>query len=1206
MNMAAHPFLAAPPFLYVERPVEYEDIIAKLLDRTQSGPVGITTGLRGAGGFGKTTLAQAVCQDPRIKKAYPEGTLWVELGETATKETVIERIQYLVGRLTGDLTPLPDLTTGRMRLYEALEGRRVLLVIDNVWDGELLTPFLQGGADCGRLVTTRLDETLPRGTRKVNVDEMRTQEALRLITSGVTAEKRHSIENRALEDRLGRLTEMLGNWPLLLEQAGVQLANLLEEKNSLELALTEMEADYEELGLTAFDNKQKAHKVLGISVEGLEEKQKARFLELAVFPKDIDIPLGALEALWGFTSRLNAEERGRETEKLCAALSRKSLLKQFDPVGRKIRLHDVVQKYLAERQEDKIAGLHEALLEGYGMLCPRPGEWGKGPKDGYFFRWLVYHLAAAGQIDELKQLLLNYDWMDAHLRNGGIGELLSDYEVGLRIVKEDQEVIRLVQRVLLMSSPVLWTDIDQLAGQLLGRMRGFEQPAIQTILTKASQRREYTRLQPVHRCLNNPGDPEILTLRGHMEAINCAAISPDGRLAVTGSDDNTLKVWDLTSGHERHALEGHTDPVSCVAISPDGRMAVSGSLDNTLKVWDLAAAPIEGRRRELHSMEGHSDYINCVAISPDSQLTVSGSDDGTLRVWALASGEELYTLEGHTDAIHTVAISRDGQLVISGSNDATVRVWNLANGKELYALKGHNGIISDVMIRADGRLAVSASNDNTLKVWDLETGHELGTLVGHTGPVDVAAISPDGRLVVSGSRDRTLMVWNLEQDTPTGQVLEGHTGIVTSLAISPDGKYIISGSEDRTLKIWKLAPDTHPGTKTALNTLKSHSRPIRVVAISQAGDLAISAAGDGTLMVWDLVQAALAGQETKAGDTRVEGHAALVNSVAISKDGKMAVSGSNDHTLRVWNLDAAEKAVPFGANVCTLQGHLGGVKCVAISPDGQLAVSGSNDCTLRIWSLANGKELHTLKGHSSYVHCVAISPDGLLAVSGSGFQDPTIMVWRLADGEVLHTLKGHTSSIQTIAISPNSRLAVSGSSDYTLKVWDLTNGIELHTLAGHSSYINEVVISPDGKLAVSGSNDCTLKVWDLANGVEQATLKGHTDPVQTIAIVDGRMAVSGSSDNTLKVWDLHRGVVIHTLRGHSSHITCVATSQDGRLAVSGSFDKTVKVWDLVNGECQATLCVTESVSTLAVSPSEHVIIAGDYGGKIYILQMVGF
>jgi hypothetical protein len=156
------PFMAEDlPKDFVTRPAEFEPIIRLLIDkaREQRAPVAITTALRGAGGFGKTTLAKAVCHDHRIQEVFDDGALWVTLGEKV--DNLVGKVGELTTMLSGEPANFTSKEAAATRLRELLSDRDILLVIDDVWDPAHLDPFLQGGPYCARLITTRNLDVLP-------------------------------------------------------------------------------------------------------------------------------------------------------------------------------------------------------------------------------------------------------------------------------------------------------------------------------------------------------------------------------------------------------------------------------------------------------------------------------------------------------------------------------------------------------------------------------------------------------------------------------------------------------------------------------------------------------------------------------------------------------------------------------------------------------------------------------------------------------------------------------------------------------------------------------------------------------------------------------------------------------------------------------------------------------------------------------------
>ncbi|MCX8513229.1 MAG: WD40 repeat domain-containing protein, partial [Chthoniobacteraceae bacterium] len=253
----------------------------------------------------------------------------------------------------------------------------------------------------------------------------------------------------------------------------------------------------------------------------------------------------------------------------------------------------------------------------------------------------------------------------------------------------------------------------------------------------------------------NPLHPCMMVLEGNSWDVTSVAISADASLAVSGSADYTLCVWDLKTGGCIRVLKGHSIVYS-VAISVDKSLAVSGHSDNTLHFWDLHSGEC------IRVLEGHSDTVHSVAISADTSLAVSGSVDKTLRVWDLRTGNCTRVLEGHSDEVFSVAISADTSLAVSGSKDKTLRVWDLKSGKCIRVLEGHSDGVNAVAISADASLVVSGCSDNTLRVWDLKSGNCIRVFDGHSTHVNSLAISADASLAVSGSSDHTLRVWDLK------------------------------------------------------------------------------------------------------------------------------------------------------------------------------------------------------------------------------------------------------------------------------------------------------------------------------------------------------------------------------------------------------------------------------------------------------------
>jgi RNA polymerase sigma factor (sigma-70 family) len=317
-------------------------------------------------------------------------------------------------------------------------------------------------------------------------------------------------------------------------------------------------------------------------------------------------------------------------------------------------------------------------------------------------------------------------------------------------------------------------------------------PAVGHEAKKASQTRAVQRS-----ALSAPQPKLRATLEGEKDG-TAVALSGDGKMLASESEDETVKLWEVATAREKAVLKTmHQPPVSSLALSRDGKVLATGGSEGTVKLWDV----VKGKEKAV--LKGHADRVAAVALSADGKLVASASADRTVRLWDAATGREKAVCKGHTNKVTSVAISGDGKLLLSGSEDNTLKLWDAATGREIASLEGHTDRVTSVALSSDGKLAASASEDDTVKLWDVATGKERTTLKGHQAEVISVAISGDGKLVASASGDKTVKLW----DAATGRekaTLIGHTNKVTSVAISGNGRLVVSGSADKTVKLWDV------------------------------------------------------------------------------------------------------------------------------------------------------------------------------------------------------------------------------------------------------------------------------------------------------------------------------------------------------------------------------------------------------------------
>ncbi len=335
----------------------------------------------------------------------------------------------------------------------------------------------------------------------------------------------------------------------------------------------------------------------------------------------------------------------------------------------------------------------------------------------------------------------------------------------------------------------------------------------------------------------------------HKEKVRSVAFSPDGRYVLSGSYDHNVRLWNVGGQLDQEEIEikswkAHKDRVLAVAVFPDGGKVLSAghSLDNSLKVWESSTG------KSVAAWEGHQLGVFSAAVSPDGRRIVSAGGDGLVKFWD-ARGALLGTGTGHRSTVYAVAFSPDGRRALSGGADKTLRLWESPGGRQLATWSGHDARVMSVAFSPDGKFAISGSS-SVIALWEVESGARLAVWGGHRGWVYSVAFSPDGRTALSGGGDMTLRLW----DAATGRALgewPGHQAEVLAAAFLPGGRFAVSGSGDRTVKLWDVAAGK------ALATWRWHDHRVMALAVSRDGRRAVSGSWDQTLMVWDLAKGLL-------------------------------------------------------------------------------------------------------------------------------------------------------------------------------------------------------------------------------------------------------------------------------------------------------------------------------------------------------------
>jgi WD40 repeat protein len=1184
---------------------------------TNSGTRPRVVALRGVGGVGKTTLAAEVCRRPEIREAFPGGVLWVTLGESVGGAHLADKINDLCEALSGTRSTFVDPEQAGFRLGELLGEARRLLVVDDVWHRAQLAPFLQGGPGCVRLVTTRM-RALPEdtsGVDTIDVPAMLDAEAVRLLTldlDGLMPPPRLSALPReptlpppqvaappvpATPSAAGpaevlepgqtrRLLDATGRWPVLLRLVNRALCRMVRDGVPPARAADRVLARLARRGPTAFDvtrledRGQAVRATLSASLSLLTGDQHERYLELAIFPEDVEIPRYVLDTYWGATGQLEPDE----VDDLCQELADLSLVLGYRQAPAALLLQDVLRSYLraevsAERQRELNAVLCDALSAR--LLAPTVDP------------------ASLTVLDD--DLLVGIDddptipTVDARPAGGVTGMAQPVALAGLPVAE--------VPGVAGRSGPTgptgvaAWWELPSTAGYLWTHLVGHLAGAGRTDEAMALVR----DLRWTAAKLSAPG-------------LGVAAVDADlARAAELAASDPAPRALRRVLRQTAH-LFGPTEPAEALAAVlvsrldgipalADARARFAASLSGPRLVnrWSLPDQPPPGLMRVL---PGHQRSINAVVIAPTGEWVASAGDDGGVQLWDADATTPRAVLTGHRGAVYACAAFPDGRQLASVGADGVTRVWPADGGPALLELAGHLGPVRGVAVAPSGRWFATGGDDGTVRCWHA-TGRPGPVLVVTSGRVRAVAVGPDG-LLAAGCDDGAIRLFDMRRRGQPAGVLTGHRGPVRQLATSEGSAWLVSVGEDGTARRWDPAAQALV-TRHDLDAA-GHARGC---AVSANGLLIAATAGDGVVRLWETATGA---------HRRLVGPSGTAAVCAVSPDGSWLVSAGRHGVLRIWDARVTDPDVPVG-------GRDEGMRACVASHDGRWVVSVGEDATATQWDVMTGEPRAALMGERlSATRGGAIAPDDLwVAVPGP---DGGVRLWEPATGATRAVITS-PSEVRAYAAGPDGTWLVGACGDGVVRRWDTSSGEWLESFRAWPPPFRRVggelattmtpggedtvgggggrqacVVAPDGTWVAAGGADRDVRVWDGASLEQLAVLSGHDGDVLGLAVApDGRYLVSTGADHELRVWWADGWRAGPVLTGHSHTVRAAAVSPDGAHLASAGGDGSVRIWETRGWRCVTLMRFDGAARDCAWLPDSRGLTVAASGG-LYLYDLV--
>ncbi|MBE0639171.1 MAG: caspase family protein [Bacteroidales bacterium] len=588
----------------------------------------------------------------------------------------------------------------------------------------------------------------------------------------------------------------------------------------------------------------------------------------------------------------------------------------------------------------------------------------------------------------------------------------------------------------------------------------------------------------------------------HSDEVNSAVFAPDGRAVVSGSADNTVKIWDTKTGYQTDTLNIRLY-VSTVAVTPDGSKILVSTSRNLIvldyeskktlfKIPDLKSAvhihcSADSKYAVLSCTDDVSrivdleagrvvsqlyyEYVECSVFSPDMKYLVIC---GVNRINGGLGIPDLYDIElirapkkigtlGF-DNCHAVTFSPDGKYLAAGTHNGAIMIYNMKSKKKEGRKIGNHSpnkdyYVSCISFTKDGKYLISGSQDHTIKIWDPLTGNLIRTLDDFTDDINSIDISPDSKKMISTSFENVIRYWDIESGKEE-QVFKSEASVVYAVDISPDEKFFIAGCGDKTVKLF----DNYYGN--LVRVMEGHKYLVKFACYSPDGKYILSASTDkitddyqGDVILWD----AASGQQLKYFTC-----SGSVNSIDFSPDSKQFLV--YDFNPFVYNvLNGEQKSLNFS----DLAAWMPDSKTILVAMN-----TSSENLRLRIMDPVSGNILKTMYDlGSGGITSLFLSHDRKFAAITS---DNKLTVFNTASGKVVSTLDIDSYYARSIAFSYDASL-LAVTSFKRVDFWEIATATKIRSIGLHQNFVESIKLSKDGKTMLTGSQDGTIRKTNLTN-----------------------------------------------------------------------------------------------------------------------------
>ncbi|NTW72779.1 MAG: TIR domain-containing protein [Eubacteriaceae bacterium] len=1175
------------PIKYVNR-----DVVAKVKDRLidkYGNAVKSIVALVGSGGYGKTVAAKALCEDDDISLVYSGGVIPIVIGNDfsfASKEkyeakivSIIDNVIYDLKGLRSGLTSIEAVSNELAKILSACDN--ILLFIDDIWRESDLRHFMRVSNNCSIIITTRNRRCLEGNIDIFDVGEFTEDEGFELISFGLPG-----VDGYDEKYALKKLSKKLYGWAQLIAIANRWLLKKCQKDMGVVDAVDFFVRSLDKKGYKNFDHKEELDRdkslcaCIDVSIDVLSDADKDRFYELSIFPEDEDLPFGIVFMLWKKTGELDEDD----CLSLCEYFYDSSLFDFFSFEKKSFHIHDNILKYL----RDKIAGVRRSQINEILIkeICYKfPDGFSSIPvSEKYLWDKLIWHLSECGKFDEIKAVLLDYDWVRGKIIATNSMDLYASY-----LFLEGDDIIARIGQAIGLSLHLIDEYSASISVQLWSRLAYYED--IGDFLSNLKSECFKRPLFFLYPSLTPPGLQKIrLSGFDKSYSVVSAMFSEDDIFVLANSDIDEQMICRSDTGGVVDMFQARVDADDPVYYSND-HVFYARMYDGMFRVSSLLD------KKVILDIEMEYFLVQGCVFSEDKKRMLLWTDSKKILLYNLESGLLLATYNAREDVVGAKFSNHGYRSLIAFSNgsllyfktqlfdeykefclgdrkitkffflpndesflgvidDVDLCIWALDVSDKCHLLPTDGlGVVTDIVFSEKLSQIIAADVNGMISVWDLNSLSPVKCYYEHEYSISTINVSPFGDMLISASQDNTACVYNLRCNE-LFQVYKGHEGDLKDARFSHDQKYIVTASLDSSVRLWYVRQISYP-----MRYMSFHQKQVNYIDFSISGGLMATSSDDKSVKLWNLSTGELFCEPYNTGSP--------VLYATFSKDSSAVAALSVDGSLNVY----------------------------AFLPDLKPIFKKE--------SIDGDKNVKPL--------LINFSPDSnIIAVSCSDY------IIRLLDaktGDVLFFKEGHAGLINSISFSSDSKKILTSSNDGISAIWHSSAEEECVLLNGHERRINFAKYSDDNKYVLTGSNDGTARIWSPVDG-KQHNLLDCTEGFDAdgdVRVING--AFIGSTDYvftytenqisvnecywSVRIWSLKDDKLITAFDNCPGKASMVSVSSDGRY-IYYVFGKNLKVFDVNDKVFIDSIFFDADVT--AFSSMNSIIGVGDRLGGVHICK----